>query len=658
MQIRLIYILIVLIIIQSCSKSDSGFDSLRQLKCLEIDRSGNIQSWKLIYEKANLAFKNDILISISKTKNDSLVPFLEEILKLESNEGIINRAIFALGQTGTKEAERILISYFKRISSFKIQAEIIKAFEQCGSILSVPLLNEALSSNSLRENALQCAAILARKKQNVDLIKQAVTDSNWVYSDTKENAYFVFNSVEENDLGLIIKNLSVTKGITQKYYLKALGKILEQNKNALSDSLLLQIANESLKDILTGKEPWQNKLHALISFPSIADSSDHALIRGFTTSSNINLRVQGFNTYSLAFPNKSKAYLLNSLNNEIDYFVKGKLISLIAKNSPKTGYRLIQKNLDKGTISFKEELLNALDFYDNSFAKNTLKGFLLVQEKRLVNLAFSVLNKKNYLSLEDINGLMSTDHFSVLYNILDWQKTKKKYVEINLLLDAFVKFNHPDHFETQELILEIIKAKKEKLDSSQLEDLFLNLSTEAIYIKFKEDYPNSNKKSRAFESYVPDYLSVDSIMTLPFENILVEISTNKGEIAVELYPKIAPLTVKNFVELANRGFYDKLIFHRVIADFVIQGGDPVGDGWGGAGYFVQSEDFLNFERGTIGIATSGFDTGSCQFFICQSEQPHLRGSYTAFGKVVKGLDIVDNIQVDDIILSIKPISIN
>ncbi|KAA3610502.1 MAG: peptidylprolyl isomerase [Calditrichaeota bacterium] len=251
---------------------------------------------------------------------------------------------------------------------------------------------------------------------------------------------------------------------------------------------------------------------------------------------------------------------------------------------------------------------------------------------------------------------MATEHFSVLYNILDWQKKNKKYVDTDLLIGAFINFNKSDQSEVQELVLDILHEKKEKLNASQLEEFSFNISTPKISQKFQSNFPNFKINKQLWDSQKPKYIEVDSVLSLGQENILVEIATNKGEITVELFSKVAPLTVKNFLELAKKGFYTKTIFHRVIADFVIQGGDPGGDGWGGAGYTIASEDFLTFERGTIGIATSGFDTGSCQFFICQSEQPHLRGNYTAFGKVTEGFDVVDNIQIDDIILSIKPIS--
>ena len=131
----------------------------------------------------------------------------------------------------------------------------------------------------------------------------------------------------------------------------------------------------------------------------------------------------------------------------------------------------------------------------------------------------------------------------------------------------------------------------------------------------------------------------------------VTMETNRGVIEIELYPDHAPKTVNNFVFLSREGFYDGIVFHRVIADFVIQGGDPTGTGMGGPGYKFEDEvagNPLTHERGVISMANAGPNTNGSQFFITHSPQPHLNGKHTVFGKVVKGLDVVDEIQQGDL----------
>jgi cyclophilin family peptidyl-prolyl cis-trans isomerase len=137
------------------------------------------------------------------------------------------------------------------------------------------------------------------------------------------------------------------------------------------------------------------------------------------------------------------------------------------------------------------------------------------------------------------------------------------------------------------------------------------------------------------------------------ENPTARIMTDKGEIVLELLFDVAPLTVINFIELAQTGTFDGLKFHRVVPNFVIQGGDPRGDGWGGPGYQIRCEySDVPYKRGTVGIATSGKDTGGSQFFITLSPQPHLNGRYTVFGEVLSGMEFADEIVRGDIIQKI------
>jgi peptidyl-prolyl cis-trans isomerase B (cyclophilin B) len=128
------------------------------------------------------------------------------------------------------------------------------------------------------------------------------------------------------------------------------------------------------------------------------------------------------------------------------------------------------------------------------------------------------------------------------------------------------------------------------------------------------------------------------------------IETGKGSIELELYPKHAPRTVNNFVFLAGEGFYDDISFHRVISNFMIQGGDPTGTGRGGPGYRFEDElkgNPLIHDKKVISMANAGPDTNGSQFFITHSPQPHLNGKHTVFGKVINGQEVVDLIRQGD-----------
>jgi peptidyl-prolyl cis-trans isomerase B (cyclophilin B) len=137
----------------------------------------------------------------------------------------------------------------------------------------------------------------------------------------------------------------------------------------------------------------------------------------------------------------------------------------------------------------------------------------------------------------------------------------------------------------------------------------------------------------------------------PAKNYRATVETSKGTIVLELYPTYAPKTVNNFVFLAKQGFYDGLKFHRVISNFMIQGGDPTGTGSGGPGYKFEDEvrnNPLKHETNVISMANAGANTNGSQFFITHAPQPHLNGKHTVFGKVIEGQDVVNAIRQGDV----------
>ena len=146
-------------------------------------------------------------------------------------------------------------------------------------------------------------------------------------------------------------------------------------------------------------------------------------------------------------------------------------------------------------------------------------------------------------------------------------------------------------------------------------------------------------------------------------NPIVTFTMESGDVMkAELYPEIAPASVNNFVNLVQKGFYDGLIFHRVIAGFMIQGGDPEGTGMGGPGYCIKGEfasngfkNDLKHTRGVLSMARSMRpDSAGSQFFIMHKDAPHLDGGYAAFGKVVDGMDVVDEIAETEVDWNDKP----
>lgn len=149
------------------------------------------------------------------------------------------------------------------------------------------------------------------------------------------------------------------------------------------------------------------------------------------------------------------------------------------------------------------------------------------------------------------------------------------------------------------------------------------------------------------------YSSPPSMIIDTNKQYTATIETEKGDIVLELFAKDVPVTVNNFVFLARDGFYTNTSFHRVIAGFMAQGGDPTGTGTGSAGYrFADEFTSHKHETGTLSMANSGPDTNSCQFFITYAPQPHLDGKHSVFGQLIEGMDVLKKIENGDTIKQI------
>ena len=156
------------------------------------------------------------------------------------------------------------------------------------------------------------------------------------------------------------------------------------------------------------------------------------------------------------------------------------------------------------------------------------------------------------------------------------------------------------------------------------------------------------KSSTEAKKEIPIKEETTDTPTEPGQKALIE--TDKGQMTILLYPEVAPETVNNFVALAQKGFYDDLTFHRVVPGFVIQGGDPQGNGSGGPGYNIKAEfNSRKHIRGTVAMARSTEpDSAGSQFYICLAPQPSLDGNYTIFGQVVDGMEVIDKIVIGDV----------
>jgi cyclophilin family peptidyl-prolyl cis-trans isomerase len=238
----------------------------------------------------------------------------------------------------------------------------------------------------------------------------------------------------------------------------------------------------------------------------------------------------------------------------------------------------------------------------------------------------------------------------------DWIGKHPDKARLSDLIQTYQQLNEDRDAEPMTAILAAVAAIKDRKAVPFLKEVLTGTKKKMIADQIVKILTDWDVRIETLPQ-VRDSLFIPPEIVPENAQIVVRITTTKGDIDVRLRPDAALLTVSNFMYLMHRGFYQNILFHRVVSDFVIQAGDPRGDGWGGPGYSIPCEyNRLPFMRGTMGMATAGKDTGGSQFFICHSEQPHLDRRYTVFGQVIKGLDVVDKIEIDDQITQITQLN--
>ncbi len=647
-------LLVILFSLLSCGKEQKPDDSFTRIKTLEYSREADATVWEALYQQLKTEPQKQMLLnSIGKTKSRACIPFLSRIIQSTLSDSLLKEAVFALGQTGSPEAEKILLHLPFDSLATPVQTHLLLALSQCASKQTIPFLKERFQSGSHPELTLATLAHLYRKGFGRSFFPQ---DSSSTL------AYYLSYAADYKHIPFTISLLNGKNTLNQKYLLKTLVKKAGRDSSRfrralLSDSLTIPALKTALSAFLSKKTGWAVQLYALPLVPFVNDSLLTLRLDSFLNSSNPHLFLAAAKASiaRMSVPDAS-SLLLSHFGAEKNLFLRAQLLKLLAGVNDQSAYRIIMQDLDRGTDRYKMALLDALAQTEMKPALRTVRQFIAVPNPRLANQAFELLAERNQIRTREIKQLLASDAFSSVSIALEQGIKKKLKLSNEQLMTLYQKFNQPEAFEVQRSVLNYLPEKTVLEDSLLQAVLWKQASHPFVQRLLEEKFPSiypTAFKAKNYLAFLPAFLQPDSL-AYESKNPLVLIKTSRGNITAELFIREAPLTSKNFLHLAKSSFYSGLDFHRVIPDFVIQGGDPEGDGWGGTDYLIPSEDNdIPFERGSLGIATSGFDTGSCQFFICQSRQWHLTGNYTNFGRVIDGMSVVERILPGDKILGIQ-----
>jgi cyclophilin family peptidyl-prolyl cis-trans isomerase/HEAT repeat protein len=620
-----------------------------EIRNLEFQRSTDSSIFKNYVEDQSVEIRILTADAISKIGSPAHLPVLHKLLT-DNEPGVLKKTLFALGQIGDQDS--LLTSLIDRDKFRPYQKEIIGALGTSKSNFLLTILLNRLEStpDSIKSRMIEAIAFIAPKNYKNHKIRDYLFDKNTDI--TEMAAYFYARHPLRSAISYLIR-ANIHPGSTgDKYRLKALQQSMEKyNIQYLDSTLADSLKFRLIADLKSKSLSWQHRLYELSILRHFQDSLSFETIAGYLIDSNPHLRLFAINAIAKFDTIDAKSTLLQAYQDR-DWADKGHIILALSKDNPEMIYSLIQQNLDKGHTYFKQLLLKGLARINNRMSIRQLRQFLLVPNVHLNLTAYNELSKYGYIGYNQTKKLLLSGDMALTSIAAQWIVSHPDFARFDDLSAAYAKFNEPEGVETLMAILQTIPLVASEESNRFLQEVYRNTRSFMIAKQAKESLLNAKQTIPPRAELKVD-LFVPEEKIFQIEPIQVTLETSKGNILLELLPEIAPATVSNFVYLAKRGYYNNILFHRVVPDFVVQCGDPRGDGWGGPGYAIPCEyNDLPFKRGTIGMATSGKDTGGSQFFICHSDQPHLNRRYTAFAVVLDGMDIVDNIEIEDKIIKI------
>jgi cyclophilin family peptidyl-prolyl cis-trans isomerase/HEAT repeat protein len=638
----------LLVFLLSCFQKQDK-ELAQEIRNLEFQRSADSSVFEKYSEHQSVEIRILTADAIAKIGNPVHLPVLQRLL-LNKDPRVIKKSIFALGQIDNQDS--LLLAFLTNDKLVPYQKNIIQAL---GTSKSDVILNYLLNNidsfpDSLKPSILETITFIAPKNYKNQKIR------NYLLHDDRElsgaAAYFYSRHPLRSAVAYLIQANIQPSTLWDQFRLKALGGSLrEYNIQYLDSTLYDSLRYRLLNDLTEFPGPWQNHLYELSILGHYQDSLSFKVISKCLTKKNPHLRLAAINAIAQFDTIDAKPILLQ-VYQEADWNIKGHIILALAKKDPEMIYSLIQQNLDKGHTYFKQLLLKSLARLNNRMSIRQLRQFLLVPDIRLNLTAYDELSRLGYIGYKQTKEFLLSGEMALATVAAQWIVAHPEFAKFDDLSAAYAKFSEPRDVETLLALLQAMIFVASEESNQFFQEVYKSTKSTMIARETREILSNANidiaaRPDPQTELFIPEKIIIQK------EPIFVTIETSKGNIVLELFPEIAPATVSNFLHLAQKGYYNNLLFHRVVPDFVVQCGDPRGDGWGGPGYAIPCEySELPFERGTIGMATSGKDTGGSQFFICHSKQPHLDRRYTVFGKVRDGMENVDLLDIEDKIIQI------
>jgi cyclophilin family peptidyl-prolyl cis-trans isomerase len=653
--------------------------ALKEIRKLEYSRKDDSNELVPFLNSKNPSVRSSAVQCLGRIQDTSSAVLLSNRLK-DVDESVREAAAFALGQLFSPVAEDYLLGAIPSESSESVRLKIIEALGKSGTENSFSVLKDYLESNNSSYEAIasiSCGLLAYRDYppyNNVSVLEGLLTSPEKSDDIKWRAAYGLFRIGNPTSFKNIYEQLNDQENPVMKYFIiKALSAIHTVMKSPefaaykshpkVREALRLGSSSQyynAIAKALTDSS-WYVRVAALELIGLLGNRFSRDEVLRATRDEHPYVRITAIQSLRSFDNSTTRLELRKIFESDPDWRLKGEALLSLAELNISQTLRLIESNL--GGLSWPNNyyLIKSLEkIRDDRYQEQTRKLLMTLAVEGEVaqqTLAMEVLVDRNP-PIEFMLEKLATADPAITTVVSTHLAYKKAPQAVDPLIDAYKNFVAPKDIEAMTSIIIALDSIKSTRAVAFLEE------------QLKDPYPSIREHARdalmnitGNESIqMPDVqggystkwdFSLDELLAKS-EHPQVEIQTSRGNVRIELFPDKAPVTVANFLSLAQKGFYDGIYFHRVVPAFVVQVGDPRGDGWGGPGYSIPCEyNDIFYERGIVGMAHAGKDTGGSQFFITHLPQPHLNGHYTAFGKVTKGMEVVDNIMMFDKIIHIE-----
>lgn len=612
------------------------------------------------FKSKDASIRSRATLAAGRIGNPAILPALQPLLK-DSSVDVRAELAFALGQIRSRKGLPLAIALLKD-SDQNVQRLAIETLGKIGALESVSAILPFLDHQQpeMREQTALALALIKDRNATETLIEKAKKEdpAQWSY------VYVLYRLADRRAIPVLHEVLahpseSPSTGDPSSilFALKTFWTLKEPLTDAEYKSLLQhsdQRVRQNTLDVAAaaGKNNVCNAIHDAMPTGDLNTQEKSIEVMGTLGCGTIDERLK----------------FLGDQNERI----RAAAIQLIKKEEKDELIPIFQHAVSDDSWIVREHVAHAIPGMGRDYALLYLQKLMADQDSAVRLAAIESLGEYMPQAAETLEPLLKSADFAIRATAADILSKTGNPKYIPMLIDAYAMSTNPVEIEGRASILDALAiyhdsrvvsaltaALKDpeytvrqraieslkKVNGNELfqdgvlhpvDDFLFPASTDKVSTEVQSKYPAD------FGKFVPD---VDE---------LVEMQLEKGTVVIRLLGSQAPMHVLNFKNLANKRIYDGLRIHRVVPNFVIQGGDPRGDGWGSAGMILHDEiNHLVYKRGSVGMPLAGKDTGGSQFFITMSRQPHLDGNYTIFGEVVSGMEFVDSTEIGDKIKSIR-----